>query len=231
MQIAVICGGKATRLYPLTKTISKSMIPVAGKPFMEYQIELFKKNNIFDIVLCAGFLSEQIEEYFGNGEKFGVKIRYSREEEKLDTGGALKNAYNLLDDEFFIIYGDSYLAIDYQEVHKHFKKFNKLGLMTVYENKGDLEPSNVIAQGDFVKKFDKENPNQPNMVHIEFGFNIFKKEVLNLVDDKVFPIGDYFNKLIDKQELLAFETKQRFYEIGRPASLAEFEEFITGVYR
>lgn len=227
MQIAVICGGKATRLYPLTKTISKSMVPVAGKPFMEYQIELFKKNNIFDIVLCAGFFSEQIEEYFGDGSKFGVKIKYSKEEEKLDTGGALKNAYDLLDDEFFIIYGDSYLAIDYQEVYKYFKKFNKLGLMTVYRNNGELEPSNVMVRGDLVEKFDKGNPNQPNMVHIEFGLNIFQKEVLNLVSDKVFPIGDYFNKLINKQGLLAFETKQRFYEIGRPSSLVEFEKFIT----
>lgn len=227
MQIVVLCGGKATRLYPLTKEISKSMVTVAGKPFMEYQLDLFKKNSLTDIILCTGFLSEQIEEYFGDGSKFGVKIRYSKEEEKLDTGGALKNAYNLLDDEFFIIYGDSYLAINYQEVYEYFKKFNKLGLMTVYKNHGELEPSNIMVQGEFVKKFDKANPDQANMVHTEFGLNIFKKEVLNLIDNKVFPIGDYFSKLIEKKELLAFETSERFYEIGRHHSLEEFENFIT----
>ena len=118
MQIAVLCGGQATRLYPITKTIPKSMVLVAGKPFLEHQIYLFKKNKIFDIVLCAGFLADQIEEYFGNGKKFGVNIKYSVEKEKLDTGGALKNAIHLLDDQFFIIYGDSYLTIDYRPIYE-----------------------------------------------------------------------------------------------------------------
>ena len=229
MQIVVLCGGKATRLYPLTKKIPKSMVRIANKPFLEHQINLFKKNKIFDIVLCTGFLGEQIEEYFGDGKKFGVKIKYSKELEPLETGGALKNAKELLADEFFIIYGDSYLLIDYQEVYNFFKKFNKLGLMTVYKNQGRLAPSNLIIKDGFVQKFDKENPNQAGMIHIEFGLNIFKKEVLDLIEKKVFPIGDYFQKLIEKKELLAFETTQRFYEIGSPDSLKELGQLIIKI--
>lgn len=226
MQIVILCGGKATRLYPLTKKTPKSMIEISGKPFLEHQINLFKKNNIFDIVLCVGFLREQIEGYFGNGEKFGVNIKYSKEKEPLDTGGSLKNAKKFLEEDFFIIYGDSYLLVDYQEIYDYFKKFNKLGLMTIYKNYKKLEPSNIIVKKKFIQKFDKENPNQSEMVHIEFGLNIFKKEVLNLIKEKTFPIGDYFKKLIKEKQLLYFETSQRFYEIGCPEGLKETKSLI-----
>jgi len=229
MQIVVLCAGKATRLYPLTKKIPKSMIRVCGKPFLEHQIELFRKNKIFDVVLCIGFLGEQIEEYFGDGKSFGVSIKYSREKEPIDTGTTLKNAKKLLNDEFFVIYGDSYLLNDYQEAYNYFKKFNKLGLMTIYKNYEKLEANTVIAEGNFIKKFDKENPNQPGMIYTEFGLNIFKKKVLDSVRKKAFPIGDYFKKLIEKKELLAFETPKRFYEIGSPNSLKETSDFIKSL--
>jgi len=229
MQIVVICGGLATRLYPTTKTIPKSMIRIAGKPFLEHQIKLFKKNGIFDIVLCTGNFSEQIEEYFGDGKKFGVNIRYSREKEPLDTGGALRNAKNLLGEEFFTIYGDSYLLCDYQEVYRHFKKFNKLGLMTVCKEEEKLGPGNVVIEGDLVKTYDKENLHQPGMNYIEYGLNVFKKAVLGLVDKKVFPIGDYFKELIQRKELLGLIIPQRFYEMGSSQSLAELKAFIENV--
>lgn len=228
MQIAVLCGGKATRLYPITKTIPKSMVKVAGKPFLEHQINLFKKNKIFDIVLCTGFLSEQIEKYFGDGNKFGVKIEYSREKEELGTGGALKNATNLLKEEFFIIYGDSYLEIDYQKAYSHFKNSKKLGLMTIYKTYGKIEPANVAVQRNLIHKFDKKNPGGPGMIYTEFGLNIFKKEVLDLIDKKSFPIGEYFKKLIASEQLLAYESPVRFYEVGRPETLKETSQYISG---
>jgi len=226
MQIVILCGGEATRLYPLTKKVPKSMIKISRKPFLEHQIDLFKKNKIFDIILCTGFLGNQIEKYFGNGEKFGVNIKYSREKESLDTGGALKNAKKLLNDEFFIIYGDSYLLIDYQEIYDYFKKFDKLGLMTIYKNYGKLELSKIITKGNLIQKFDKKNSNQPGMIYTEFGLNIFKKDILDLVQKRAFPISDYFKKLIEGGELLAFESPQRFYEIGCPEGLKETKNLI-----
>jgi len=229
MQIVILCGGLATRLYPLTKKTPKSMVKIRGKPFLEYQIELFKKNKIYNILLSTGYLSEQIEEYFKNGEKFGVKIRYSKEEKLLDTGGALKKAKPFLEKEFFIIYGDSYLPINFQKVFYYFKKFNKLGLMCVYKNYGKIEPSNVIVKEGLVEKFDKENPNQPGMVWIEYGLNIFKREVLDLVEKEVFPLGDYFKELIKKKELLAYEVAQRYYQIGDFKGMKEFENYIKNV--
>jgi len=134
------------------------MIRISGKPFLEHQIELFKKNRIFDVVLCVGFLGKQIEKYFGDGKRFGVSIKYSREKEPVDTGTTLKNAKKLLRDEFFVIYGDSYLLNDYRKAYDYFKKFNKSGLMTIYKNYEKLEPNTVIAEGNLIKKFDKKNP-------------------------------------------------------------------------
>jgi len=227
MQIAVLCGGQATRLYPVTQTIAKSMVEVAGKPFLEQQINLFKKNQIFDIVLCTGFLSEQIEEYFGDGKKFGVSIKYSREREKLDTGGALKNAAALLDEEFFIIYGDSYLTNDYQDEYRYFKKRGLPGLMTVCKNQKELNhPSNVIIRDGLVYKYGNDGSDNPEMIYIDYGLTIFKKSVLDLIDKKVFSMNEYFQRLITEKQLLAFESPVRFYEMGRPETLQETSDFI-----
>lgn len=224
-QIVVLAGGLATRLYPITKKIPKPMIPVAGKPFLEYPINLFKKNNICNIVLCIGHLGEHIKNYFGNGKKFGVNIKYSQEKERLDTGGALKNAKKILDEEFFVTYGDSYLLADYQRIYKFFKKHNKLGLMTVYKNKNRIEPSRVLLNELYIKKYQKYPPPK-GAKYMEFGLNIFKKDILDKVNKKVFPISDYFDILSPHKQLLAFETKQRFYEIGCKKGLRDCEKMI-----
>lgn len=227
MQIAVLAGGLATRLYPITKKIPKSMVSVAGKPFLEHQINLFKKNNIFDIVLCVGYLSAQIKDYFGNGKKFGVNIKYSQETEKLDTGGALKNAKNFLDKEFFVIYGDSYLLIDYQKVYRFFKKHKKLGLMNIYKNNNKYELSRVLVDGIYIKKYQKDPPPK-GAKYMEVALNIFKKEILNTVGKKVFPISDYFDILTPRRELIAFITKSKkqFYEMGCASGLKEARNFL-----
>ena len=118
MQIVILCGGLATRLGNLTKDTAKSMLKIKDKPFLLYQIENLKKHSIEDIVLCVGYLSEQIENYFGNGKKFGVNIKYSYDKDKpLGPIGALKNAEDLLEDIFFIMYGDSYLNVEFNKIY------------------------------------------------------------------------------------------------------------------
>ena len=118
MQMAILCGGLATRLGNLSKDTPKSMILIDGKPFLQYQVEMLKKQSIEDIVLCVGHLSEKIEEYFGNGKQFGVNIQYSYDSNKLlGPIGALKNAQSILKDVFFIMYGDSYLSVDFQSLN------------------------------------------------------------------------------------------------------------------
>ncbi len=230
MQTVILAGGLATRLRPLTEKIPKSMIRINKKPFLEYQIELLNKNNIDDIVICVGYLSDQIRRYFKNGEDFGVEIRYSEEPDKLlGTAGALKKAERLLDKEFFVIYGDSYLLIDFMSVMRFFKQFNKQGLMTVYENYDSYYESNVTIEGNLVKEYDK-NRKDKGMTYIDYGLSILNKEVLKDVPEREFcDLEDLFIKLIENEELLAYEVKQRFYEIGSLKGIREFKQFQNGV--
>jgi len=227
MQIVILAGGLATSLGPLTEKVPKSMIPTRGKPFLWYQIELLKKNGLTDILLCTGHLASQITDYFGDGEEFGVRINYSEEkEELLGTGGALKRAENLLEDEFFVMYGDSYLILDYQEIARYFHKFDRLGLMVVYKNHNRFDESNVVVKDGFVKVYDRRNPGR-ELIYIDEGVSILKKEILcGFPSHTHFPLGRIFQRLISGGQLLAFETKQRFYEIGSAEGLNDFRRLI-----
>lgn len=228
MQIVILAGGLGTRLKHLTGKIPKAMVPIGEKPFLELQISLLKKHGISDFVLCVGHLGEKIKAYFGNGEKFGIKIRYSEETEGLlGTAGAIKKASDLLDDVFFVTYGDAYLILDYQAAMRYFKKSKKLGLMVVYKNFDRYDKSNVVVDGSLIKIYSKEKK-APNMVYIDFGVSILRKKALDLVPEgKVVDLEELCQKLIRKKELLAFETNQRFYEIGSPEGLMEFERLIS----
>lgn len=227
MQVVIFTGGLATRLRPITENVPKSMIIIKGKPFLEYQINLLKRNKIEDIVLCVGHLAEQIKEYFGNGQKFGVKITYSEEKERLlGTGGALMLAKPFLKDIFFTMYGDSYLMLDFGKIMEEFLKFKKKAMMVVFKNNDCFDKSNVSIKDGYVIKFSK-NDGDEDIEYIDEGTSIFRREVLNLIPpDKFFHLDDIFMRLIEERELLAYETKQRFYEIGSHRGLEEFAGLI-----
>lgn len=228
MQAVILAGGPGTRLKPITEKIPKAMILIGGKPFLELQLNLLKRHGISDIVLCIGHLGEKIKEYFGDGRKFGVKIRYSEETEKLlGTGGGLKKAVDLLDDVFFVTYGDAYLILDYQKVMRYFKKADKLGLMVVYKNFDKYNKSNVVVEGDLVKIYSKQR-RAPCMVYIDFGVSVLRKKALALIPKgKVIDLEEFYQELIKREELLAFETHQRFYEVGSEKGLKEFERMVS----
>ena len=223
----IICGGFATRLGNLAKTIPKSMIDINGKTFLEHQIQNLKKNKIKDIILCVGHLSEKIEEYFGNGKKFGVNIKYSYDKDKpLGPIGAVKNAEKLLDDEFFIMYGDSYLSIDFQDVYKFFKNHDKPALMVVYKNMDKYDKSNLIIKDNLAIGYGEKQRNS-EMIYIDYGTSILTKNLLkNVPKDTFFSTGDFFSKLIENRDLLTYEVKNRFYHIGNPDALAELRKYI-----
>jgi NDP-sugar pyrophosphorylase family protein len=194
---------------------------------LEYQIDLLKKNGIFDLVLCVGNFSEQIEQHFGNGEKFGVKIQYSYDGANLaGTGGALKKAEDLLEDEFLVMYGDSYLPFDFQKAIAFFKEKGKQGLMTVLHNANKYEPSNVEVEGDLVKIYSKKGK-PPKMEHIDYGLSIFKKEVLNLLPTEgASDLSILHLALIAEKQLLAFSVDQRYYQVGSFEGIEEFKDYI-----
>ena len=224
MQVVILAGGLATRLRPLAQDRPKSMVQILGKPFLEYQLDFLKKNGIMNIVLCIGHLGEQIENYFGEGGRFGVSIKYSHEDRLLGTAGALRNAESLLDNVFFTLYGDSYLFLDFKAAMSLFESKNKLALMSVYKNYGKYERSNTAIEGGLVRKFSKAE-RITDMVYIEYGANIFRKKILKMIPEGHYTLEQLFLRLIEREDLLAYEVRQRFYEIGSLQGLKEFEEF------
>jgi N-acetyl-alpha-D-muramate 1-phosphate uridylyltransferase len=225
IQVVILAGGLATRLGKLTENRPKSLVEILGKPFLGYQLELLKNNGISDIVLCTGHLGSQIQETFGDGSGYGVHIRYSPEEKPLGTAGALKNAGPFLNDIFIVMYGDSYLFLEYQKMMAYFLSQNKLGMDTVFKNNNAYDTSNISVKNNLVAKYSKaEKPK--DMVYIDYGAAVFRKEVLRLIPDNRFsPLEDLFTRLIGMKQLLAFEVNERFYEIGSPSGLRDFEEF------
>jgi NDP-sugar pyrophosphorylase family protein len=225
IQVVILAGGFATRLGQLTTNRPKSLIDVRGKPFLAYQLELLQAAGITDIVLCTGHLGKQIQDTFGDGSKHGVRIRYSQEDKPLGTAGALKNAESLLYDNFFVMYGDSYLSLDFPKITSFFALRNKLGLDTVFKNNDSYDQSNIVIKDNLVAKYSKTEKTK-DMVYIDYGAALFRKEALQLIPENCFSsIEELFLRLIDRKQLFAFEVTERFYEIGSPQGLKDFEEF------
>jgi MurNAc alpha-1-phosphate uridylyltransferase len=231
MQVVILAGGLATRLGEITRNCPKSMVRIQGKPFLEYQLNLLKRKGIEDVILCTGYLGEQIEDYFESGKEYGMNISYSCEDEPLGTAGALKNAEPILKDVFFTIYGDSFISLDFSRVMSYFNSQNKLALMTVYKNYNRYDKSNTEIEGNLVKRYSKKEKSD-KMVYIDYGVNIFRKKALNMIPThKFYSLDNLFPRLIEKHELLAFEVMERFYEIGSLQGLEEFTNFVGGGVR
>ncbi|MFQ5827706.1 MAG: sugar phosphate nucleotidyltransferase [Candidatus Methylomirabilia bacterium] len=224
MQVVILAGGLATRLRPVTAELPKSMVEVLGKPFLEYQIELLRRNDVSDIVLCVGHLARVIQEHFGDGSRLGIRIRYSDEGQRhLGTGGALKWAERLLADTFFVLFGDSYLMLDYRSIMRHFLSRDRLGLMVVYRNDGRHDRSDLIVEDGVVAVYDKNHPS-PARVYINEGLSVLRREALaGAPRGQPLSLQELYRPLIAAKQLLALETQQRFYEIGSLHGLAEFE--------
>lgn len=204
------------------------MLRIKNKPFLCYQIDLLRKNNVSEIVLCVGYLGEQIEEYFGDGSKFGVRITYSYEREQLlGTAGAMRNAVDLLGDDFFVLYGDSYLDVDYERIGNHFLTIDYTVLLTVFKNRNKWDRSNVVFKNGVVRLYDKKRQD-PQMEYIDYGLAVLSKSVLaDVPQGKPADLADVYKKLAAENKAAGFEVHNRFYEIGSTAGLREFEELIS----
>jgi len=228
LPVVILAGGLATRLRPLTEEIPKALVEVAGRPFLEHQIELLKRNGIAEVVLCVGYLGEMIEARYGDGEALGVRIRYSFDGPKLlGTGGAIKKASALLPDAFFVLYGDSYLPVEYQAVAAAFRNANKPALMTVFANADAWDRSNVWFEHSRIRLYSKREK-LPEMRHIDYGLMICSRQIFDAYADAVpFDLAGTLEDLSRKGELAGYEVSQRFYEIGSHAGLEELDEFLS----
>jgi NDP-sugar pyrophosphorylase family protein len=226
MQMVILAGGLATRLGELSRQTPKSMILIQGKPFLEYQIGLLKSQGITELLLCVGHLGEKIEAYFRDGKSFGLNIRYSWESSPLGMGGALVNAEPLLEEEFMLLYGDSYLPLDYQQVIRVFQQQNTLGTMVIFKNHNKYDKSNIVLNGLRIMIYDKRATN-PMMHHIDAGLSVYKKKALAaLPAGPNVPLDNMIQHLIRERELSAHETDQRFYEIGSLQGIQDFQDYL-----
>ena len=220
--VAILAGGLATRMRPHTETLPKSLLEVAGQPFLAHQLHALSRQGIQQVVLCVGHLAEQIEEFAGDGSAFGLQVTYSKEEGPLlGTGGALRKALPLLGEAFFVLYGDSWLEIDYPAVLKAFKKSTLPALMTVFRNEGDWDTSNVELQAGKIQLYSKVQRNE-RMSHIDYGLGILTKEPLEAYpEQQTFDLAEVYERLSREHRLASYEATKRFYEIGSPSGLEE----------
>ena len=180
MPVAIVAGGLATRLYPITQKIPKSLIDVAGKPFIVRQMEYLQQQGIARVVLCLGYLGDQVEAVVGDGSFFGLDVVYSWDGPSLlGTGGALRQALPLLGEQFFVFYGDSYLPIDFQAVNQDFLASGKPALMTVLKNHDQWDKSNVLFRDRCITEYNKREP-RPEMAHIDYGLGVLSSSVFSV---------------------------------------------------
>jgi NDP-sugar pyrophosphorylase family protein len=227
LPVAILAGGLATRLRPITEKIPKLLIEVAGEPFFTHQIRLLKAAGLTRVVLCVGYLGEMIQETYGDGSRWGIQIDYSFDGPKLlGTGGALIRALPKLGEAFYVLYGDSYLPIDYGAVGEAFRSAGKLGLMTVFENRERYDASNVWFADGEIQRYDKR-AKVPQMHHIDYGLGVFRAAAFdNFPRDQVVDLADVQTSLVACQQLAGYEVFERFYEIGSPAGLEELNQFL-----
>lgn len=227
LPVAILAGGLATRLRPVTETIPKSLIPINGEPFIGHQLRMLRGQGATRVVVCAGFLGEMIREFAGDGSRFGLSVEYSFDGERLmGTGGALRRAASLLGDAFLVIYGDSWLDCDYRAVERTFLESGKPGLMTVFRNEGQFDSSNVIFEGRRIVRYSKKE-RSPAMRHIDYGLGALQTSALQrLPADAPSDLAWLYEDLLAADQLAAFEVHQRFYEIGSFSGIAELERYL-----
>jgi NDP-sugar pyrophosphorylase family protein len=227
LPVAILAGGLATRLRPITEKVPKLLLEVAGEPFFTHQLRLLKKAGLTRLVLCVGHLGEKIAALYGDGAAHGVQIEYSFDGPKLlGTAGALIQALPMLGDAFYVLYGDSYLPVDYCAVGDFFLRSGRLGLMTVYENHERYDTSNVWFENGRIRVYDKKNK-VPQMHHIDYGLGVFRAAAFaGFPRDAVVDLAEVQAALVARGELAGYEIPERFYEIGSPAGLAELDALL-----
>jgi N-acetyl-alpha-D-muramate 1-phosphate uridylyltransferase len=228
LPVAVLAGGFATRLRPLTQRIPKALVDVQGEPFVAHQLRLLRSQGVERVVMCAGYLGDQIQTFVGDGSAFGLAVEFSFDQPRLlGTGGALRCALPLLGDSFFVLYGDSYLPCDYRAVQNAFRSAHATALMTVFRNEDQWDRSNVEYADGAIVRFEKGSPRQ-SMRHIDYGLGVLTRSALQHVPEgRHYDLALLYQQLLELGELAGLEVKERFYEVGSWAGIQDLGHFLS----
>jgi NDP-sugar pyrophosphorylase family protein len=228
LAVAILAGGLATRLRPLTDRVPKSLLEIAGRPFIFHQLEMLRNEGVDRVVLCVGHLGEQIRAVVRDGRSHGIAIDYSFDgDELLGTGGALRRALPILGAAFFVLNGDSYLRCPLARIQSAFEASGRPALMTVLRNDNRWERSNVLYQNGEIIEYDKHSP-RADMAHVDFGLSVLSSVVFApYAAAKVIDLADICRDLSRSGLLAAFEVSERFHEIGSLQGIADTEDFLS----
>lgn len=226
--VAILAGGLATRLRPLSEKVPKALIPVAGRPFICRQLDYLSGQGITRVVLCTGYLGDQIEAVVGDGHSFRLDVSYSSDWPTLfGTGGALKQALPSLGKAFFVLYGDSFLPCNFEEVQQAFISSDRPALMTIFHNSDRWDKSNVLFREGQIVEYNKYSPRR-EMEYIDYGLGVLAAEVLdNYPANRTFDLAEVYHQLSLAGKLSGHEVHERFYEIGSPEGLMEAEMYFS----
>jgi N-acetyl-alpha-D-muramate 1-phosphate uridylyltransferase len=226
LSVAILAGGLATRLRPITQTMPKALVDVAGKPFIVRQLSYLREQGISHVVLCIGYLGDMVRDVVGNGESFGLEVSYSEDGPNLlGTGGALAKAIPLLGEDFFVLYGDSFLPVNFSAVQEAYVKSKQPALMTVLKNQNQWDKSNVLFVDGRLLEYNKRKP-RAEMTYIDYGLGVISASVLKQRPvDQSFDLADVYQDLSLQGQLAGIEVRERFYEIGSHTGLKETEDY------
>jgi NDP-sugar pyrophosphorylase family protein len=231
-QCVILAGGIGSRMWPETRDVPKTLLPVHGRPFAAWQLEWLARSGVESVVYCVGYLGDDIRSFVGDGSRWGVRVTYTDEGEELrGTAGALRLAYDdgALAEDFLVLYGDSWLQVDPVSVLLDARTRPEPALMTVYPNAGRWDTSNVVFDGRRVVRYAKGLLPRPEAMRwIDYGLMVFRREV---VADRVPPstvhdLAALSGALADDGLLAGLEVSERFYEIGSVAGRDELEQFL-----
>jgi len=226
-QTVILAGGVGARLRPLTNTTPKPMVLVNNRPYLEYLIELLKQNGISEVVLLLGYLYEKIVDHFGDGSNYGINIKYSIGDVSFETGKRIKDAENLIQDHFLLMYCDNYWPLDLERLMAFHNKNQTAATVTVYTNKDGITRNNIyVDENGYVVKYDKSREDE-NLNGVEIGFFIFDKKVLELMPDDNFSFEKVaLPQLIEKRQLSGYLTDHRYYSIGSLERIPKTEKYL-----
>lgn len=227
LPVVILAGGLATRLYPQTLKTPKSLIEINGLPFIHHQLLLLKEKGVTEVILCVGHLGHMIEEYVGNGSRFGLNVHYSYDGDTLlGTGGAIKKATAILPDAFIIQYGDSYLDIDFEPIIERFEQAELPVLMTVFHNQNKFDTSNVLVKNGRILKYDKKD-HDPTMEYIDYGLIVIRKSIFDDYPPQAyFDLSTLLSQSAASGQVASYEVKKRFFEIGSVQGIKETGDYI-----
>jgi NDP-sugar pyrophosphorylase family protein len=237
MQCVILAGGLGTRMQPQTLRLPKTLLPVLGRPFAEYQLSWLASQGVRSVVYCIGFLGEQVRAFVGDGGRWGLRVAYADEGSLLmGTGGALRLAMDagMLDHGFLVLYGDSYLPIEIAPVWQASRE-GRAPLMVVLRNRSSWDASNAMFQDGRVLRYEKgrSDAGTIGMEYIDYGLSVLPRDIVvrMIPGGRPHQLAALYGALSREGRLAGFEVTQRFYEIGSPAGLRDLEEHLVAAAR